>query len=390
MPYNRYAFDEYFHVHGDNPIIDPYTGKYCADTLHEDWSPTTPPVDEFDTLSKTNNSPYNPASSRPPAPLGNNNPYQNGFRLPPITSFYPPPVLDQSRITPPLSQLKPTPTSPGKENEGIQRPHVSGGPEAGKKVGARIWTAKDLIELAKICVEYKPFLQPYGKKGKVWDKIFYALSERGFRLSKVPALSLRHKAESLVGYWKNPSDNNSSVKAIAKILDNSMDKITIAALMDSVEAQWDEAKNKSDKAKADIQKKQDEDNEGGEAIRMASMQAFRSHKRDAKPLDDEDTDTDTDNNSGSRKSGTKRKFSDSNVTKSHKRQRSSVRRTSNNTKILDFLESDAEERRSHQDKVVMLMERGQKLTQEHEKEVASILHGFLELDRARFEQERRA
>ncbi|KAJ3884583.1 hypothetical protein GG344DRAFT_71226 [Lentinula edodes] len=341
----------------------PYTGKYCADNLHEDWSSTTPPVDEFDTLSKTNNSPYNPASSQPPAPLGNNNPYQNGFRLPLTTSFYPPP------------------------NEGIQQAHVSGGPEAGKKVGARIWTAKDLIELAKICAEYKPFLQPYGKKGKVWDKIFYALSERGFCLSKVPALSLRHKAKSLVGYWKNPSDNNLSIKAIAKILDNSMDKITIAALMDSVEVQWDEAKNKLDKAKADIQKKQDEDNEGGEAIHMASMQAFRSHKRDAKPLDDEDTDTDTGNNSGSRKSGTNQKFSDSNVTKSHKHQRSSVRRTLNNTKILDFLESNAEERRSHQDKVVMLMERGQKLTQEHEKEVGSILHGFLELDHAQFEQE---
>ncbi|GAW03885.1 hypothetical protein LENED_005639 [Lentinula edodes] len=309
-------------------LTDPYTGKYCC---------------------------------------------QNGFRLPPITSFYPPPVLDQSRIAPPLSQFKPTPTSSGQENEGIQRAHVFGSPEADKKVGARIWNAKDLIELAKICVEYKPFLQPYGKKGKVWDHIFYALSERGFHLSKVPALSLHHKAESLVGYWKNPGDSNSNIKAIA------------VALMDSVEAQWDEAKNKSDKAKADIQKKQDEDNKGREAIHMASMQAFHSHKHNAKPLDNEDTD----NNSACRKSGTKQKFSDSNVTKSHKHQRLSLCQTSNNPKILDFLESDTEERRSHQDKVVMLMEQGQKLTQEHEKEVASILHGFLELDRAWFEQERR-
>ncbi|KAJ7910208.1 hypothetical protein B0H13DRAFT_2329631 [Mycena leptocephala] len=69
--------------------------------------------------------------------------------------------------------------------------------------------------------------------------------------------------------------------------------ITIGALLERLETQYDESKDKSDDAKVKLKSKQDADCEGGEAIRRASMQTLH-HKRvrSLSTSDDEDKHTD--------------------------------------------------------------------------------------------------
>ncbi|KAJ3978741.1 hypothetical protein F5890DRAFT_1652378 [Lentinula detonsa] len=132
-------------------------------------------------------------------------------------------------------------------------------------------------------LEKEPFVQPHGKKGKVWDDIKEILVAEKSITADTHATAVQHKADSLVSYWKNPKSTDGHIKSIAKIFeDRPAYKITIAALMDGIDNQWDRGRNESEAVKEKNQKKKDEDTEGGEAIRHASLRTMglRKHQMD--------------------------------------------------------------------------------------------------------------
>ncbi|KAJ3830923.1 hypothetical protein F5878DRAFT_648105, partial [Lentinula raphanica] len=192
-------------------------------------------------------------------------------RLPPLSNISPErcqtPDIAVSPAGSPSKPITEPPPSPGKENEGIKEPS--------KTKKRQQWTGSDLIALARAVLEKEPYVQPHGKKGKVWSEIKDILVAEKSVTSDTNATAVQHKAESLVSYWKNPKSSDKGIKTIAKVFDKRPGyKITIAALMDGVESQWDRGKSESKVVKEKNQKKKDEDTEGGEAIRRASLQTM--------------------------------------------------------------------------------------------------------------------
>ncbi|KAJ3755708.1 hypothetical protein EV360DRAFT_85665 [Lentinula raphanica] len=309
-------------------------------------------------------------------------------RLPPLSNISPErcqtPDIAVSPAGSPSKPITEPPPSPGKENEGIKEPS--------KTKKRQQWTGSDLIALARAVLEKEPYVQPHGKKGKVWSEIKDILVAEKSVTSDTNATAVQHKAESLVSYWKNPKSSDKGIKTIAKVFDKRPGyKITIAALMDGVESQWDRGKSESEVVKEKNQKKKDEDTEGGEAIRRASLQTMGLRNTQVDQTEDK-TDTESDNNSESLSH--KRKFDSVSVASlneddndddkehettmtAHKRRRRSARRSTSNSDLLDFLRADSADRKAHQER---LEQQGSEMTR--------ILHGFLELDRARFEREK--
>ncbi|KAJ3792072.1 hypothetical protein GGU11DRAFT_750587 [Lentinula aff. detonsa] len=291
----------------------------------------------------------------------------------------------------PASPLKPVtsvPSSPGKENKGVK--------DTTKTKKRQLWTGAGLVALARAVLEKEPFVQPHGKKGKVWDDIKEILVTERSIAADSHATAVQHKAESLVSYWKNPKSTDGRIKSIAKIFeDRPTYKITIAALMDGIDNQWDRGRNESEVVKEKNQKKKDEDTEGGEVICHASLQTMGLRKHQDLVLDDK-TDTDgnehNDHDNHLTRSTHKRKYNsiaslddddskDGNgdnetIGTGHKRQRSSIRRVTGNSELLEFLRADSADWKAHQER---LEEQGAEMTR--------ILQGFFELDKARFEQE---
>ncbi|KAJ7752348.1 hypothetical protein B0H16DRAFT_1837467 [Mycena metata] len=132
---------------------------------------------------------------------------------------------------------------------------------------------------------------------RAWEKVLTtAPAQKTFRHHGMTASTMQNKCESLVGFKKTPGDPK--YKTLAKLIgNNTSEAITIGALLERMEIQYDEAKDKSDEAKAVIKKKNDEDREGGEAIRQASMRTM-CRKRSLSPAsddtDDNATETDKD------------------------------------------------------------------------------------------------
>ncbi|KAJ3821931.1 hypothetical protein F5880DRAFT_1661414 [Lentinula raphanica] len=217
-------------------------------------------------------------------------------RLPPLSNISPErcqtPDIAVSPAGSPSKPITEPPPSPGKENEGIKEPS--------KTKKRQQWTGSDLIALARAVLEKEPYVQPHGKKvyldsqvrydssgtredpwkkGKVWSEIKDILVAEKSVTSDTNATAVQHKAESLVSYWKNPKSSDKGIKTIAKIFNKRPGyKITIAALMDGVESQWDRGKSESEVVKEKNQKKKDKDTEGGEAIRRASLQTMGLHR----------------------------------------------------------------------------------------------------------------
>ncbi|KAF8215444.1 hypothetical protein K438DRAFT_1801264 [Mycena galopus ATCC 62051] len=105
----------------------------------------------------------------------------------------------------------------------------------------------------------------------------------------ISAASAQHKAESLVGYKKNPNGKHKNLSNI--IGEGTSASITIGALLEALETQYDAAKDKSEEGKAKLKKKNDEDREGGDSLREASMNTFRKRKRTQKPAANNDGKT---------------------------------------------------------------------------------------------------
>ncbi|KAJ7867697.1 hypothetical protein B0H14DRAFT_332227 [Mycena olivaceomarginata] len=152
------------------------------------------------------------------------------------------------------------------------------------------YSGDDLILITREVVNVNPFIAAYGQKGVSWQQIADNLEERGFR-HKITAATVQHKAEALISYKKDPNGKN---KNLAKVIgEGTSASIIIGALLERMETQYDESKDKSDDAKAKLKAKQDADRVGGEAIRRASMQTMRKRARSPSISDDDDAPTDT-------------------------------------------------------------------------------------------------
>ncbi|KAJ7170970.1 hypothetical protein C8R46DRAFT_1261868 [Mycena filopes] len=189
----------------------------------------------------------------------------------------------------------------GEKKRGPGRPRKEKENTAGAgEAASRKFTGEDLIMVVRATVDVNPFLAPHGQKGHAWERVVIALAEQNFRHDTISAASVQHKAEALISYKKNPSGKH---KNLANIIgEGTSASITIGALLERLETQHDEAKDKSDEAKAKLKKKADEDNEGGEAIRQASMRTLR--KRARSPDSDDATDPETDSPSSSARPAT--------------------------------------------------------------------------------------
>ncbi|KAJ6493878.1 hypothetical protein DFH09DRAFT_1104342 [Mycena vulgaris] len=156
------------------------------------------------------------------------------------------------------------------------------------KAGKPGFSGEDLIMIARVVVDKDPFLAPHGQKGAAWQEVVDILTELKFRHASISAASIQHKAEALVSYKKDPTGKYKNLTNV--IREGTSASITIGALLERLETQFDAAKDKTDDAKAKLQKKNDEDREGGESIRRASMQTLR--KRARSPNSDTESDTD--------------------------------------------------------------------------------------------------
>ncbi|KAF9069402.1 hypothetical protein BDP27DRAFT_1421038 [Rhodocollybia butyracea] len=317
--------------------------------------------------------------------------FQQPLRLPsPKLTFRPqlPSIQTLLRHTGPPEHLKdtnaPTATSanimasPGKENAGIR----------GRRVGTTVWDGNGLNMLARAMLTVKPYLAKHGKKGKCWEEVRSVMLQDGFKHREVNSAAFQRKGDDLVKFWKDPNSVQPGVKSIAAVLrENSAPKITIASTMDRVEAECDEAKNKSDEAKAELAKQKEENFLGGEEIRNNSKTTMRSRMARQAQLVDTGSDSDsegTDPGTPSRKRKASKQASSSSLDGEkpvRKRQRTSIRRSSTTRDLLDYMKEEAEERREqHGDVMHLLKKQG--------KEMNDTLGGFLQLERERFERDK--
>ncbi|KAJ7903816.1 hypothetical protein B0H14DRAFT_3421991 [Mycena olivaceomarginata] len=168
-------------------------------------------------------------------------------------------------------------------------PDPSNDDENGGKSGL---TGDDLISIARACVDVNPFLAPYGKKGAAWEEgVTLAKKQKGFRHPKMTATAFQNRCEALVSFKKDPHGKNKKLASL--IGDGTSAAITIGALLERMELQYDQSKDKSDDAKAALKQKNDADRAGGEAIRQASMRAMR-RKRSPSPESDASNATEPD------------------------------------------------------------------------------------------------
>ncbi|KAK6971427.1 hypothetical protein R3P38DRAFT_3242393 [Favolaschia claudopus] len=152
----------------------------------------------------------------------------------------------------------------------------------------KTFTGDDLIMIARAAIDVNPFIAPHGQKGSAWQQVVDNLEAQNFRHKTISAASIQHKVEAMISFKKNP---NGKHKNLANVIgEGTSASITIGALLERLETNFDAAKDKSDEAKAKLKKKNDEDRDGGEAIRQASMGGLR--KRARSPASDDDTDHD--------------------------------------------------------------------------------------------------
>ncbi|KAJ3797459.1 hypothetical protein GGU11DRAFT_745213 [Lentinula aff. detonsa] len=386
------AQQHFWDRHYDNvlPPLSPRSSRFCGETYE-------PLTDLPYTILSSSPSPDSSPSKTLPhpntlQPLTDISGFSEGSHtplLPPLSQLsagamflersQTPAVADPHIISQgPASPLKPVtsvPSSPGKENEGIKN--------TTKTKKRQSWTGADLIALARAVLGKEPFVQPHGKKGKVWDDIKEILvAEKS--ITPILMLQLFSTRQRV---WYPTGRTRRAPMAVSKALRKSSKigphtKLQLRHL-------WMGSTIKAVKEKN--QKKKDEDTEGGEAIRHASLRTMGLRKHQMDPVLDDKTDTDGDehndhDNNLTQSPTHKRKYDsiasldddDNNETigTGHKRQRSSIRRATGNSELLEFLRADSADWKAHQER---LEEQGTEMTR--------ILQGFFELDKARFERE---
>ncbi|KAJ7206540.1 hypothetical protein GGX14DRAFT_637545 [Mycena pura] len=170
-----------------------------------------------------------------------------------------------------------------KENSGCE------GDDADQAISTRArgrpsnFTANQLVEMARVVIDHNPFLAPHGSKAAAWQSCADQLIKQGVRIKglKITGPAVHNKTTALIEYKKDPNGGNSNLAAV--IGDGTSAAVAMGALLKRLETQYDAAKDKSDDAKAKLKKKADEDKQGGEAIRNASMSTLRKRKRATSP-----------------------------------------------------------------------------------------------------------
>ncbi|KAK7039744.1 hypothetical protein R3P38DRAFT_2514352, partial [Favolaschia claudopus] len=242
-------------------------------------------------------------------------------------------------------------------------------------------------------IDVDPFTAPHGQKAVSWQQVVDNLAEQGFRHTTISAASIQHKVEAMISFKKNP---NGKHKNLANIIgEGTSASITIAALLERLETNFDAAKDKSDEAKAKLKKKNDEDRDGGEAIRQASLRAGR--KRARSPSDDEDTDSGP-NTPCSRPGATDSSLenidsdldNDSDTEtpakgkKSSKRRRGMRRSASGDADdLLGLMKAENDRRAAHDTRVAQSLETFVADSREQKKEFTSLLKELVANDRAK-------
>ncbi|KAJ7042822.1 hypothetical protein C8F04DRAFT_1175925 [Mycena alexandri] len=239
-------------------------------------------------------------------------------------------------------------TATEQDKENVESRQEEGGEEKAKYTGPR------LIILARAAVDAQPFLAAHGEKGSSWQSVVNIMKlDKEFRNTSLTANSVQHKAEALVAFKKNPNAQKS--KKLSSIIGQGTSSgIIIGALLERLEEQYDSAKDKSDDAKAKIKKKNDEDREGGNAIREASMKTFRKRRHDPSPASDDDTNlTDTGGASTSTPASRAPAPSSSLETLDEKPKRKRRRRnaSSDTDGLLALMQQESERRAKHDEKV---------------------------------------
>ncbi|KAJ6533471.1 hypothetical protein B0H10DRAFT_2247163 [Mycena sp. CBHHK59/15] len=155
-------------------------------------------------------------------------------------------------------------TGDGKEKKRArpkEKENVGGEGDTGTKPKGG-FTGEDLIMIARAVIDANPFVAPHGQKGQVWQQVVDALWAQEFRHTTISAASVQHKAEALISYKKDPDGKHKNLSNI--IGEGTSASITIGALLERLETNFDAAKDKSEDAKAKLKKKNDEDRKGGD------------------------------------------------------------------------------------------------------------------------------
>ncbi|KAJ7851832.1 hypothetical protein B0H14DRAFT_3660081 [Mycena olivaceomarginata] len=135
-------------------------------------------------------------------------------------------------------------------NSGADKENPVAAADESSRAGKSKFNGNDLIGFARAAVDCNPWLAATGRR------------QKDFRHPNMNATTLQHKCEAMINFKKDPKGKN---KNLAKVIG------------------YDEAKDKSDDAKAVIKKKNDTDREGGEAIRQASLPTRRSPRQTRRP-----------------------------------------------------------------------------------------------------------
>ncbi|KAJ7734635.1 hypothetical protein B0H16DRAFT_1767130 [Mycena metata] len=264
------------------------------------------------------------------------------------------------------------------EKENIETEEVDTG---GKRVK---YTGPRLIVLARAVVDEQPFLAAHKTKGATWDRVVERMREsREFSGAKLSTATVQQKAEKLVKFKKNPTAKAN--EKLANIIGTGTSSgPIIGALLERLEQQHDDAKDKSDEAKEKIKQKNTEDHDGGEAIREASMNTMRKRRREPTPnSDDEGSATDT----GVAATPTSRTTAVSSSVKTidsdaEDKPRKRKRRGQNPSsdaegRLLKMMERQNERRQRHEEKVEATFDRFVDNNERQKNEYMSLLKDFI-------------
>ncbi|KAJ7764154.1 hypothetical protein DFH07DRAFT_956169 [Mycena maculata] len=281
----------------------------------------------------------------------------------------------------PSQQARASAAGPGKSSTSQPEQQPSGKPKATRT----IFGGTDLLQLGRAIVLKKPYFAPHGKIAEAWKQVNKYLVDNGFR-HKVQYTVLQSKAKALIAFKKDPDGEDAA--PVASQLQGDAG-ILIAAVLEQMEQQYDDAKDKSDEAKSKLLKKTEDDRVAGEAIRAASMRGRkRAASRSSSP-DSADPDTDPEPTTRApKKSPAAALSADSSVeiiedgdSKRQTKRRKMDRRTdsvSATADIIKILEKDMVQRNEHQQETAATMKRFVDEAKEDRGQIINLLNKLID------------
>ncbi|KAJ7021216.1 hypothetical protein C8F04DRAFT_1195753 [Mycena alexandri] len=257
--------------HGDD-------ADYVYDPTNPIFSPTNPMVGSFGTNSGLSYPPPSPSLALARS------------RLAELEEDFPPSVplpprslpLGDAPINLPRGAFLSSQADATKDNAPAasgkrQEPAAGRGAEnqSGKKTRAQ-FGGRELIQLARAVVLLRPYFAPNKGVGDAWKALNLHLRDNSFPLD-VKYTTLQTKAKALIKFKKDPECEDA--KSVATHIKGDT-AVLIASALEAMEAQYDEAKDKTDEAKLKLKEKSDADRTAGNAIRNSSL---GTRKRRAPP-----------------------------------------------------------------------------------------------------------